>query len=55
MKKKIILQTKKSLVGMCFNKMTEYFAKTDQEAFNIVKSLQNYENRLFDSSINVLH
>jgi len=29
MKKKIILQTKKSLIGMCFNKMTEYLHKTD--------------------------
>lgn len=40
MKKKIILSTKKSLIGMCFNKMTEYFAKTDQEAYDIVKTLE---------------
>lgn len=29
MKKKIILQTKKSLIGMCSDKLIEYVAKTD--------------------------
>lgn len=40
---------------MCFNKMIEYISKTDQEAFSIVKNLQDYENRLFESSISVLN
>lgn len=55
MKKKIILQTKQSLIAMCFSKMTEYFAKTDKEAFNIVGRLIRYQNRLFEAGVNVIN
>jgi hypothetical protein len=55
MKKKIILQTKQSLIAMCLNKMTEYFAKTDKEAFNIITKLLRYQHRLFEAGVNVIN
>lgn len=54
LKKKIILQTKKSLVGMCFTKIVEYLAKTDPEAYEVFKQINAYDDKLFQSSINVL-
>ena len=54
LKKKIILQTKKSLIGMCFNKIIEHLARTDKEAYEIFKQLHRLDDRLFDSSMNVI-
>ncbi len=55
LKKKIILQTKKSLIGMCFNKIIEYLARNDQEAFQIFSQLHRFDDRLFDASMNVMN
>jgi uncharacterized protein YydD (DUF2326 family) len=55
LKKKIILQTKKSLIGMCFSKILEYLSRSDKEAFQIVSQLHRYDDRLFDASMNVMN
>lgn len=54
LKKKIILQTKKSLIGMCFTKIIEYLARQDKEAYQILSQLHRFDDRLFDASMNVM-
>jgi hypothetical protein len=51
LRKKAIIETKKSLISMCFVKANEYLSATDRECANVYQTLYNYVLRLFEKSL----
>ena len=51
MRKKAIVETKKSLIFMCFQKANEYLKYNDPQCYEIYKSVLGYIDTLIEKGI----